>query len=90
MHLGRGKWEDFVQGPLNSLPLLLLLLFLTFSFAQLPGHKGTVTSVDFHPKEPISMHISRLHLTAGADISLVLTGSKDGTMLLGEIEAGLA
>ena len=21
---------------------------------QLPGHKGTVTSVDFHPKEPIS------------------------------------
>ncbi|KAJ8502683.1 hypothetical protein ONZ45_g11536 [Pleurotus djamor] len=33
---------------------------------KLPGHKGTVTSVDFHPKEPIS--------------------SKDGTMLLGEIE----
>jgi hypothetical protein len=27
---------------------LLLLL-------QLPGHKGTVTSVDFHPKEPIGM-----------------------------------
>ena len=23
-------------------------------FFQLPGHKGTVTSVDFHPKEPIS------------------------------------
>ena len=22
--------------------------------AQLPGHKGTVTAVDFHPKEPIS------------------------------------
>jgi len=40
---------------------------------KLPGHKGTVTSVDFHPKEPI-----------------ILTGSKDGTMLLGEIEAGLA
>ncbi|EAU82738.1 U5 snRNP complex subunit [Coprinopsis cinerea okayama7 len=36
---------------------------------KLPGHKGTVTSVDFHPKEPI-----------------ILTGSKDGTMLLGEIE----
>ncbi|OBZ70281.1 hypothetical protein A0H81_09771 [Grifola frondosa] len=35
---------------------------------KLPGHKGTVTSVDFHPKEPI-----------------ILTGSKDGTMLLGEI-----
>ncbi|KAG6839388.1 hypothetical protein C0991_003093 [Blastosporella zonata] len=40
---------------------------------KLPGHKGTVTSVDFHPKEPI-----------------ILTGSKDGTMLLGEIEAGTA
>ncbi|KAG8942199.1 hypothetical protein FRC03_003534, partial [Tulasnella sp. 419] len=36
---------------------------------KLPGHKGTVTCVDFHPKEPI-----------------VLTGSKDGTMLLGEID----
>ena len=23
-------------------------------YFQLPGHKGTVTSVDFHPKEPIS------------------------------------
>jgi len=32
----------------------LLLRFLTFPFSQLPGHKGTVTSVDFHPKEPIS------------------------------------
>ncbi|KAF5371225.1 hypothetical protein D9758_004224 [Tetrapyrgos nigripes] len=36
---------------------------------KLPGHKGTVTAVDFHPKEPI-----------------ILTGSKDRTMLLGEIE----
>lgn len=24
------------------------------AYIQLPGHKGTVTSVDFHPKEPIS------------------------------------
>ncbi|KAJ7681884.1 WD40-repeat-containing domain protein [Mycena polygramma] len=39
---------------------------------KLPGHKGTVTSVDFHPKEPI-----------------LLTGSKDGTMLLGELEPGV-
>ena len=23
---------------------------------KLPGHKGTVTSVDFHPKEPISAY----------------------------------
>ncbi|KAF6761915.1 U5 snRNP complex subunit [Ephemerocybe angulata] len=40
---------------------------------KLPGHKGTVTAVDFHPKEPI-----------------ILTGSKDGTMLLGEIEPSVA
>lgn len=26
---------------------------------QLPGHKGTVTAVDFHPKEPISAYICR-------------------------------
>ncbi|KIY73928.1 WD40 repeat-like protein [Cylindrobasidium torrendii FP15055 ss-10] len=36
---------------------------------KLPGHKGTVTAVDFHPKEPV-----------------ILTASKDGTLLLGEIE----
>ncbi|KAF8626711.1 hypothetical protein AX17_006478 [Amanita inopinata Kibby_2008] len=40
---------------------------------KLPGHKGTVTAVDFHPREPI-----------------ILTASKDGTMLLGEIEAGIS
>ncbi|KAI6127438.1 WD40-repeat-containing domain protein [Pisolithus croceorrhizus] len=39
---------------------------------KLPGHKGTVTAVDFHPKEPI-----------------ILTGSKDGTMLMGELEPGM-
>jgi len=40
---------------------------------KLPGHKGSVTAVDFHPREPI-----------------ILTGSKDGTMLLGELERSLA
>jgi len=39
---------------------------------KLPGQKGTVTTVDFHPKEPV-----------------ILSGSKDGIMLLEEIEAGL-
>ncbi|KAG8905753.1 hypothetical protein FRB99_008326 [Tulasnella sp. 403] len=39
---------------------------------KLPGHKGTVTCVEFHPKEPI-----------------VLTGSKDGILLLGEIDPNL-
>ncbi|KAJ7098546.1 WD40-repeat-containing domain protein [Mycena belliarum] len=39
---------------------------------KLPGHKGTVTAVDFHPTEPI-----------------ILTGSKDGTMLLGELDVGV-
>ncbi|KAJ7261418.1 WD-repeat protein [Mycena rebaudengoi] len=38
---------------------------------KLPGHKGTVTAVDFHPTEPI-----------------ILTASKDGTMLLGELDGG--
>ncbi|TXT15615.1 hypothetical protein VHUM_00118 [Vanrija humicola] len=37
---------------------------------KLPGHKGTVTGVDFHPREPI-----------------ILTGSKDSNMLLGELDA---
>lgn len=37
---------------------------------KLPGHKGTVTGVDLHPKEPI-----------------ILTGSKDSNMLLGELDA---
>jgi len=34
---------------------IVLSSFLPFFF-QLPGHKGTVTAVDFHPKEPISKH----------------------------------
>lgn len=37
---------------------------------KLPGHKGTVTGVDLHPREPI-----------------ILTGSKDANMLLGELDA---
>ncbi|THH11034.1 hypothetical protein EW146_g8178 [Bondarzewia mesenterica] len=44
---------------------------ILYKLEQLPGHKGTVTAVDFHPREPI-----------------ILTGSKDATMLLGEIEPG--
>ncbi|KAF8513863.1 WD40-repeat-containing domain protein [Gautieria morchelliformis] len=39
---------------------------------KLPGHKGTVSCVDFHPKEPI-----------------ILTGSKDTTLLLGELDPGI-
>jgi Prp8 binding protein len=34
--------------------LTMILFFLIMFLLQLPGHKGTVTSVDFHPKEPIS------------------------------------
>jgi len=30
------------------------LVKMLTSASQLPGHKGTVTSVDFHPKEPVS------------------------------------
>lgn len=28
---------------------------------KLPGHKGTVTCVDFHPKEPISASLPRFN-----------------------------
>lgn len=31
----------------------LLCTEMLTAFLQLPGHKGTVTAVDFHPKEPI-------------------------------------
>jgi len=58
-------------------------------FLKLPGHKGTVTAVDFHPKEPIST-CPVVFGTLATNPFSVLTGSKDGTMLLGEIEAGLA
>jgi hypothetical protein len=40
-------------------PIIFFVAVLIFLF-QLPGHKGTVTSVDFHPKEPISEHLSFL------------------------------
>jgi hypothetical protein len=53
MHLGYGQWEDFVQG-IAGLFYFPPYFFSFFIFVQLPGHKGTVTSVDFHPKEPIS------------------------------------
>lgn len=62
---------------------------------KLPGHKGSVTAVDFHPREPISEHLPvsyALNITINVRLlfSLVLTGSKDGTMLLGELERSLA
>ena len=56
---------------------------------KLPGHKGTVTAVDFHPKEPISRSNSPC-CNAYSDALPVLTGSKDATMLLGEIEPSTA
>ena len=39
---------------------------------KLPGHKGCVNSVDFHPKEPI-----------------IVSGSSDKTLFLGEIAASV-
>ncbi|GJE87417.1 hypothetical protein PsYK624_035000 [Phanerochaete sordida] len=54
---------------------------------ELAGHKGTVTAVDFHPTEPICTCLIPRHRHTNAQARcLVLTGSKDGTMLLGEIE----
>ena len=57
---------------------------------QLPGHKGTVTAVDFHPKEPIGGSFDHLIYMSSAltSLLLVLTGAKDATMLLGELDAG--
>jgi Prp8 binding protein len=58
---------------------------------KLPGHKGTVTSVDFHPKEPIGLclliFLAALLLTMPIT---VLTGSKDGTLLVGEIDPSVS
>jgi hypothetical protein len=41
------------------------------STSQLPGHKGTVTSVDFHPKEPVSELTVPNHCLSFADVSFV-------------------
>jgi hypothetical protein len=88
VYLGRGEWKYFVQG--TSLNISTTTDSpLTYSFLQLPGHKGTVTAVDFHPKEPISAFTTSLLFSLLNFLPLVLTGSKDGTMLLGEIEAGI-
>ena len=59
---------------------------------QLPGHKGTVTAVDFHPKEPISAYMTYLvvYFCVLTVHVVVLTGGKDATMLLGELEPGMA
>jgi Prp8 binding protein len=56
---------------------------------QLPGHKGTVTAVDFHPKEPVGKLILSFVPHGYALIRcpfVVLTASTDATMLLGEID----
>lgn len=53
---------------------------------KLPGHKGTVTCVDFHPKEPISMYARYYEYQMLTGLCVVLTGSKDSTLLLGELE----
>lgn len=59
---------------------------------KLPGHKGTVTSVDFHPRYVIIL--TRFSISRGklADWyafrePIILTGSKDTNMLLGELDA---
>ena len=44
------RWISVLSTILNS----TLKIFI---HVQLPGHKGTVTAVDFHPKEPISKRL---------------------------------
>jgi len=85
MYLGCGELQYPIQGESYSHSLWEN----DTHASQLPGHKGTVTTVDFHPKEPISMFSISIHKWANYVVP-VLTGSKDATMLLGEIEAGLS
>lgn len=54
---------------------------------KLSGHKGSVGAVDFHPREPISEYEVDLESNCMLMARLVLTGSKDTNMLLGEIDA---
>lgn len=70
---------------------------------KLGGHKGSVGAVDWHPREPISEYTPprsrshsglrtafRIELTSTPSLlapDVVLTGGKDGQMLLGEIDA---
>ena len=52
-------WEVESGKVLYKVRIGRTLYLSTFSCpVQLPGHKGTVTSVDFHPKEPISEYYS--------------------------------
>ena len=58
---------------------------------KLPGHKGCVNSVDFHPSEPISKYPHVFFFTLFTNISfpfffLVLSGSSDKQLFLGELD----
>ncbi|KAF8660112.1 hypothetical protein AX14_007460 [Amanita brunnescens Koide BX004] len=52
--------------------------------AAMLGHKGMVTSVNFHPKDLVSVFVFPLCVTYN------LMASKDGTMLLGEIDSSIS
>jgi Prp8 binding protein len=58
---------------------------------KLPGHKGTVTGVDMHPRYVGSCHhLDDLEVGECADGNrepIILTGSKDTNLLLGELDA---
>jgi len=47
------------------------LVKILISTSQLPGHRGTVTSVDFHPKEPVSESAVSSHRFSSADMWFV-------------------
>lgn len=51
-----------------------------------------MTAVDFHPKEPIGTisKFAYIGIQLNRVLLLVLTGSKDATMLLGELEPGIS
>ena len=67
-------------------------LVKSYPAPQLPGHKGTVTCVDFHPKEPVSESAVPRHQSlptntlvrqfspAGRTVSCLLANSNKGSL----------
>lgn len=58
---------------------------------RLPGHRGSVNDVDFHPKEPICKFVTAMSkIKAGIDgvwcCVLVLSCSSDKQLYVGELD----
>jgi Prp8 binding protein len=54
---------------------------------KLPGHKGTVNCAESSPSsDPISKCLQLKHIGGSANSLIVLSGSSDRTLLLGELK----